>query len=93
MGQNLPARPPMLAHLAQAARRPARSSWLALAPRRQYAAKSEGGPEDPFTQGPTYAQWLRTEGVKYKDPHRAKNWLGGQVVEFVLFDPLDAIDN
>ncbi|KAI0714949.1 eukaryotic mitochondrial regulator protein-domain-containing protein [Earliella scabrosa] len=68
----------MLAHLAQAARRPARSSWLALAPRRQYAAKSEGGPEDPFTQGPTYAQWLRTEGVKYKDPHRAKNWLGGQ---------------
>ncbi|RPD82243.1 hypothetical protein L226DRAFT_607404 [Lentinus tigrinus ALCF2SS1-7] len=67
----------MLAHLAQASRRPARS-WLALAPRRQYAAKSEGGPEDPFKQGPSYALWLRTEGIKYKEPHRPKNWLGGE---------------
>ncbi len=72
----------MLAHLAQASRRPARS-WLTLAPRRHYAAKSEGGPEDPFTQGPSYAVWLRTEGIKYKEPHRPKNWLGGEVVEFV----------
>ncbi|RDX51203.1 hypothetical protein OH76DRAFT_1436396 [Lentinus brumalis] len=68
----------MLAHLAQASRRPARS-WLTLAPRRHYAAKSEGGPEDPFTQGPSYAVWLRTEGIKYKEPHRPKNWLGGEV--------------
>lgn len=71
----------MLAHLAQASRRPARS-WLTLAPCRHYAAKSEG-PEDPFEQGPTYAQWLRTEGLKYKEAHRPKNWLGGEVVEFV----------
>ena len=82
MGQILPAKLAMLAHLAQASRRPARS-WFALAPRRQYAAKTEGGPEDPFTQGPTYALWLRTEGIKYKEPHRRKNWLGGEVVEFV----------
>ncbi|KAI0756302.1 eukaryotic mitochondrial regulator protein-domain-containing protein [Daedaleopsis nitida] len=68
----------MLAHLAQASRRPARS-WLSLVPSRQYAVKSDGGPEDPFKQGPTYAQWLRNEGLKFKDPVRAKNWLGGQV--------------
>ncbi|KAI0640004.1 eukaryotic mitochondrial regulator protein-domain-containing protein [Trametes polyzona] len=68
----------MLAHLAQASRRPTRS-WLAsLAPRRHYAA---GGPDsaDPFKEGPTYAQWLRKEGVKYKEPHRPNNWLGGEV--------------
>ena len=86
MGQILPAKLAMLAHLAQASRRPARS-WLSLVPSRQYAAKAYGGPEDPFAQGPTYAQWLRTEAVKYKDPVRAKNWLGGQVVEFVCFGP------
>ena len=84
MGQNLPAELTMLVHLAQASRRPARS-WLASAPRRLYAAKSEGGPEDPFTQGPSYSQWLQSEGVKYQDPHRPKNWLGGQVVESVPF--------
>ncbi|KAI0800675.1 eukaryotic mitochondrial regulator protein-domain-containing protein [Fomes fomentarius] len=67
----------MLAHLAQASRRPVRS-WITLASCRHYAAKSEG-PEDPFDQGPTYAQWLRTEGLKYKEAHRPKNWLGGEV--------------
>ncbi|EJF67220.1 hypothetical protein DICSQDRAFT_96444 [Dichomitus squalens LYAD-421 SS1] len=75
----------MLAHLTQASRRPATQAattaraCLAAAPRRRYAQKSEGGPEDPFKSGPTYAQWLRTEGIKYKDAHRPKNWLGGQV--------------
>ena len=82
MGQILPAGLAMLAHLAQASRRPARS-WLARAPRRQYAAKTEGGPDDPFKHGPSYALWLRTEGVKYKEAHRPKNWLGDEVVEFV----------
>ena len=43
--------------------------------------QSEGGPEDPFKAGPTYAQWLSKEGIKYKDPHRPNNWLGGKVVE------------
>ena len=80
----------MLAHLAQASRRPATQaatasrSCLTVAPRRHYAQKSEGGPEDPFKAGPSYAQWLRTEGIKYKEAHRPKNWLGGEVVEFVL---------
>ncbi|KAI0363051.1 hypothetical protein BV20DRAFT_1007847 [Pilatotrama ljubarskyi] len=66
----------MLAHLAQASRRPARSSWLSLVPKRHYAAGPDSA--DPFEEGPSYAQWLRTEGVKYKEPHRPKNWLGGE---------------
>ncbi|KAI0673723.1 eukaryotic mitochondrial regulator protein-domain-containing protein [Trametes maxima] len=66
----------MLAHLAQASRRPARS-WLSVVPRRHYAAGPDAA--DPFKEGPSYAVWLRNEGVKYKEPHRPKNWLGGEV--------------
>lgn len=71
----------MLAHLAQASRRPTRSWISALAPRRHYAAGPDSA--DPFKEGPSYALWLRTEGVKYKEPHRPNNWLGGEVVESV----------
>ncbi|EIW63926.1 uncharacterized protein TRAVEDRAFT_61766 [Trametes versicolor FP-101664 SS1] len=66
----------MLAHLAQASRRPTRSWISALAPRRHYAAGPDSA--DPFKEGPSYALWLRTEGVKYKEPHRPNNWLGGE---------------
>ncbi|KAH9849276.1 eukaryotic mitochondrial regulator protein-domain-containing protein [Lenzites betulinus] len=66
----------MLAHLAQASRRPARSWLSAIAPRRHYAAGPDSA--DPFKEGPTYATWLRTEGLKYRDPHRPNNWLGGE---------------
>ncbi|KAH9897818.1 eukaryotic mitochondrial regulator protein-domain-containing protein [Cubamyces lactineus] len=62
----------MLAHLAQASRRPARS-WLSIASsRRTYAIKAS------VDDGPTYAAWLRKEGVKYREPHKPKNWLGGE---------------
>ncbi|KAI0828914.1 eukaryotic mitochondrial regulator protein-domain-containing protein [Trametes gibbosa] len=65
----------MLAHLAQASRRPPRSWLPAVVPRRHYAAGPDSA--DPFKEGPTYATWLRTEGLKYRDPHRPNNWLGG----------------
>ncbi len=81
----------MLAHLTQASRRPATQAtttartWLSVAPRRHYAAQNAETVADPFKAGPTYAQWLRSEGLKYKDAHRPNNWLGNEVVEFVLF--------
>lgn len=69
----------MLAHLTQASRRPARS-WLSVASsRRNYAAKVD------TSSDPEYGVWLRKEGVKYREPHKPKNWLGGEVVEFVYF--------
>ncbi|KAI8990591.1 eukaryotic mitochondrial regulator protein-domain-containing protein [Trametes punicea] len=64
----------MLAHLAQASRRPARS-WLSVAARRTYADKGE---KSDLGGDPSYAVWLRTEGVKYKEPHKPRNWLGGE---------------
>ena len=79
----------MLAHLTQASRRPATQATTAartcisLVPRRHYAQNAEAV-ADPFKAGPTYAQWLRSEGIKYKEAHRPNNWLGGEVVEFVL---------
>ena len=79
----MPASFTMLAHLAQASRRPQRS-WLAFVPRRSYAEKADGSKEDPFKAGPSFNRWLREEGAKFKDPRQPKNWLGGQVVEFVL---------
>ena len=81
----------MLAHLTNASRRPAAQAttaartWLAVAPRRHYASQNAETVADPFKAGPTYAQWLRAEGLKYKEAHRPNNWLGGEVVEFVLF--------
>ncbi|KAI1793146.1 eukaryotic mitochondrial regulator protein-domain-containing protein [Ganoderma leucocontextum] len=74
----------MLAHLTQVSRRPATRAataartWLSVAPRRQYAKNAETV-ADPFEAGPSYAQWLRTEGIKYKEAHRPNNWLGGEV--------------
>ncbi|KAJ8483155.1 hypothetical protein ONZ51_g4888 [Trametes cubensis] len=63
----------MLAHLTQASRRPARS-WLSVASsRRNYAAKVD------TSSDPEYGVWLRKEGVKYREPHKPKNWLGGEV--------------
>ncbi|CDO73048.1 hypothetical protein BN946_scf185007.g102 [Trametes cinnabarina] len=65
----------MLAHLAQASRRPGRS-WLSVAgARRTYAEKAD---KSVLGGDPSYAVWLRSEGAKYKEPHRPKNWLGGQ---------------
>ena len=82
----------MLAHLTNASRRPATQAttsvrtWLAVAPRRHYASQNAETVADPFKAGPTYAQWLRAEGLKYKEAHRPNNWLGGEVVEFVYLD-------
>ncbi|KAM5532251.1 hypothetical protein V8D89_014090 [Ganoderma adspersum] len=76
----------MLAHLTNASRRPATQAtaaaartWLSVAPRRHYAAQNAETIADPFEAGPSYAQWLRGEGLKYKEAHRPNNWLGGEV--------------
>ncbi|KAL7285522.1 hypothetical protein ACG7TL_000624 [Trametes sanguinea] len=66
----------MLAHLAQASRRPSRS-WLSVAcARRTYAEKAD---KSVLGGDPSYAVWLRTEGAKFKDPFKPNNWLGGEV--------------
>ncbi|KAI0334345.1 hypothetical protein GY45DRAFT_1334257 [Cubamyces sp. BRFM 1775] len=62
----------MLAHLAQASRRPARS-WLSVpSSRRNYARKLD------VSGDPNYGEWLNTHGGKYREPHKPNNWLGGE---------------
>lgn len=40
---------------------------------------------------PSYETWLQGPGRQFKDPHRPRNWLGGQVVEYlsssIVFSP------
>lgn len=44
----------------------------------------EGKQQQDFPTAPTdpeYETWLDGPGRQFKDPHRPRNWLGGQVVE------------
>jgi hypothetical protein len=43
--------------------------------------KSEGGWS--ARKDPAWSTWKKTVGKQFEQPHRPRNWLGGEVVEFV----------
>lgn len=90
----------MLAHLRHThLRRTSCSSWPAAIRSRRLASASvvheeeveenddtrgSRGDEGVGSKDPKYGVWLETEGKKYEQPYRPRNWLGGEVVESVF---------
>ncbi|KAI0962384.1 hypothetical protein AcW1_001220 [Taiwanofungus camphoratus] len=85
----------MLAHLRHThLRRTSCSSWPAAIRSRRLASASvvheeeveenddtrgSRGDEGVGSKDPKYGVWLETEGKKYEQPYRPRNWLGGEV--------------